>query len=261
MNFYKHRAQQSSVLRWLQYRRAVVQAAVFSLYNIKNRGNSMSIKTDKYCTKKIEGILNDSINIKHLEGHKPDGYDYTYGILLEYFECLKSLQEEEKWLIGGASLVYSWMPTILDFRGGSIADALSPLHIIINHKNKYFYQDDKIIEGQLEPLRIFINDSIVGTSKFLHFSFPGIFPIWDSRVAKAIGFSTSILHNKTNNNDIKHYVAYARSIHKICKKKKHIVELLDDIKLLKNKTCIRQVEQALFLIGGMNEDEDEKKSN
>ena len=211
----------------------------------------MGIRKNKYCTKSIEGILNDCINIKHLESQKPSTYDHTYPPMLKYFKRI-SQQDKGEWLTCGAHQAYIWMPkrVKLKLHNGCKDCALSSLCEIKNHKGKYFPQDDNIIEWQLKSLRSFINGSIVGTSKFLHFSFPKVFPIWDSRVAKAIGFSTSILHNKTNDNDIKHYVAYARSIHEICADYKDLVKSLDIIPVLAKKKPLRKVEQALFLIGG-----------
>ena len=226
-----------------------------------------------YSAEKIEKILSDSVNIEYLKNKKKSAYDYTYDTFLEYFVCLsqqdtKSMtrQAEKKWLIGGTSLVYSWMPTILKFRTDHEKCALSSLckiREIIDHKNKYFAQDDDCIEGQLEPLRDFINNAIVGPSKFLHFSFPEVFPIWDRRVERVFGkkaYPHRLTNNKdsnsNSNSDIGYYLEYARSVHEVCNKKKHIVKLLDDIELLKNKTCIRKVEYALFLIAGKKKNKD-----
>ena len=208
-----------------------------------------------YSAENIEKILSKPSNIRYLERQKPGGYDYAYGILLKYFECLMSQQDEKKWLIGGASLAYSWMRRILKFRIGSETDALLSLHEIreiINNKDNYFSKNDNSIEEQLESLRDFINNSIVGTSKFLHFSFPKVFPIWDSNVEGVFPGNPSPhrLTKSNSNSDIGYYLEYARAIHEVCKNNKQLVKSLDHIELLKGKTCVRKIEYALFLIGG-----------
>ena len=211
----------------------------------------MSIKTDNYCVKHIEEILSKPANIKYLESQKPSIYDYSYEPILKHFRSICQ-QDAEKWLICGAHQAYTWMPNRVTLKlPKTIKNSeLSSLHEIINQKGKYFSQDDNDIKRQLKSLRSFISDSIVGTSKFLHFSFPEVFPIWDSRVANTLGSGINILHNKDNGNDIKHYIAYARAIHEICKNNKQLVKSLDHIELLKGKTCVRKIEYALFLIGG-----------
>ena len=207
-----------------------------------------------YSPKEIENILSKPVNIKYLKSQKPSIYDHSYDPMLNHFKLI-SQQDKKEWLTCGASQAYAWMLRIRKPRIDIKTDALSSLckiRELIDHKDKYFAQDDDCIEGQLEPLRDSINNSIVGTSKFLHFSYPKVFPIWDRRVESVFG-KKAYPHrlNKTkSNSDIGYYLEYARSVHEVCNKKKHIVKLLDDIELLKNKTCIRKVEYALFLIGG-----------
>ena len=224
----------------------------------------MSKKTVEYSAKNIEKILSKPSNIRYLERQNPGGYDYTYDTLLELFECLMKQQDKKKWLIGGASLVYSWMPTILKFRiGDDIGNeerALSSLCEIHKDKDKYCDQDDESIIKQLKPMKDFVNRSIVGPSKFLHFSYPTVFPIWDSVVKKAFSKEPKTRKpTKTNNSDIRDYIEYARSVHEICKNNKQLVKSLDHIKLLEGKTCVRKVEYALFLIGRRYKEQEEKK--
>ncbi len=227
----------------------------------------MDVKTVEYSAKNIKNILSKPINIKYLKSQKPSSYDYSYGTLLELFECLMKQQDKKKWLIGGASLVYSWMPRALTFYTDQEECALSSLCEIHKHKDKYFDQDDESIIKQLNALKDFIDHSLVGTSKLLHFSYPTVFPIWDSVVKKAFSKEPKTRKptkttTKTNNSDIRDYIEYARSVHEICKNDKQLVKSLDHIELLKGKTCVRKVEYALFLIGRRyKEQEDDKKNN
>lgn len=52
-----------------------------------------------------------------------------------------------------------------------------------------------------------LNNSVVGTSKLLHFFRPDLFPIWDSRIAKLFGYA-----NGRHNNPVV-YLAYLELLH------------------------------------------------
>jgi hypothetical protein len=85
-------------------------------------------------------------------------------------------------VISIAHMVYSLMPTILrnvelDKFQCSSSDIFSEIRAVRTLKDVETYLC-KI--GETPP----INNSWVGTSKFLHFVNPEFFPIWDSRVAK-----------------------------------------------------------------------------
>ncbi len=220
----------------------------------------MDVKTVEYSAKNIKNILSKPINIKYLKSQKPSSYDYSYGTLLELFECLMKQQDKKKWLIGGASLVYSWMPRALTFYTDQEECALSSLCEIHKHKDKYFDQDDESIIKQLNALKDFIDHSLVGTSKLLHFSYPTVFPIWDSLVKKA--FSKEPKTSVPTRTAIRQYIEYARSVHEIRDNHKGLVKSLNTIPVLRGKSPIKQIEQALFLIGRRyKEQEDDKKSN
>ena len=91
----------------------------------------------------------------------------------------------------------------------------------------------------------------MGTSKFLHFTFPETFPIWDSRVEKATRYENGIYKNKNDyrTRNINNYIAYCIAVHDIIKNDKEFLKKLFDDKdhIL---TDIRKIEYALFLIGG-----------
>ena len=224
----------------------------------------MSKKTVEYSAKNIEKILSRRANLNYFKRQEASGYDYTYDILLEYFECLMKQRDKKKWLIGGTSLAYSWMPKILEFRvGHDIGNekrALSSLCEIHKHKDKYFDQDDEIIIKQLKPLKDFVNNAIVGPSKLLHFSYPTVFPIWDSLVKKAFSKETKTRkRTKTTDREIRHYIEYARSVHEICADYKDLVRSLDVIPVLAKKKPLRKIEYALFLVGRRYREQEKKK--
>ena len=193
-----------------------------------------------------------------------NSYEFSYPFIAEYFKCLIEQDDAKKWLIGGASLVYSWMPTALILHTNQKNEAICSLknikenktraEKIKNMKKMLLDKDCSSIVNAILPLRNCINNSIVGPSKFLHFSFPKIFPIWDSLVANAVyecEYRGSIFTaDKQNNKDIRHYVAYAKAVHKVCGDA-NLMKELDAIPLLKKMESIRKIEHALFLIGHM----------
>lgn len=79
-----------------------------------------------------------------------------------------------------ALAVYGWMPTIL--RSLEISD-----------RQLEFVRRAKDINSAIEVVRDFdappVNNSWVGSSKFLHFLNPSVFPIWDSHIARAFGWA------------------------------------------------------------------------
>ena len=214
----------------------------------------MSNKSGKYSAENIEKILSKPANIRYLESQKPSIYDYAYEPILKHFKWI-SQQDVKKWLPCGAHQAYTWMPkrAKLELYDGCRDCALSSLREIKNCKGKYFDREDESIIKQLKSLKDFINHSIVGTSKFLHFSYPTVFPIWDSRVKKAFSKEPKTREpTRTTNSAIRHYMEYARSVHEICADYKDLVKSLDVIPVLAKKKPLRKVEQALFLIGGMD---------
>lgn len=125
----------------------------------------------------------------------PRNYREGYWALLRLFEDHVRLEDRAS-MIAGATAVYGWMPRILrtvhDYSGmmeplkqlrkaGSGAEALAIL-MACPHP-----------EGLLR----FVDGSIVGTSKFLHFLNPTALPVWDSRVARNFGIGVTGV-NQTN---------------------------------------------------------------
>jgi hypothetical protein len=99
--------------------------------------------------------------------------DYiSYPEFLKYFRDLKTITRHN--LIIGINFTYGWMPTIFDFRSDKFDEVLDIL-------NKAKYGDKPTTEG-LILLKGHLNNSLVGTTKLLHFINPDKFSIWDSRV-------------------------------------------------------------------------------
>ena len=191
-------------------------------------------------------------------------YIESYKPIAEVFECLIEQDDDKKWLIGGASLVYSWMPTALILHICHKDKAICSLKEIKKRLQNLEQEPlDKIcsqISNEIALLRNCINNSISGTSKFLHFSFPEVFPIWDSRVARALKYTVAIFKAGENDNDIRQYLAYVKAVNEVCNDKT-LLKKLDKIPLLKKMEPIRKIEHALFLIGGKKKKKKKKKTN
>jgi len=100
-------------------------------------------------------------------------YDLTYPIYSAKFSRKKVIEYTD--LIQCIWCAYSWMPTI-----PKISDVPDEVVDLVN----LIISTDMLSEYHIEQLSKTINNSIVGTSKVLHFLRPHIFPIIDSKVLK-----------------------------------------------------------------------------
>ena len=100
-------------------------------------------------------------------------YDDGYEALLKFGKSIKT--KEDGVILAHA--VYAWMPTIL---------------------NKWDFDDIGLgaIQAGILPDKPFLNNSWVGTSKFMHFVAPDVWPIWDSRVAVHFGMKHRYQYEK-----------------------------------------------------------------
>ena len=98
---------------------------------------------------------------------------YSYRFFLEYFSKLKKITESE--LVIGINFTYGWMPTMFEFKNFENLDK------VVEILNKAWKGADLSLD-ELELMKSCLNNSIVGSSKLLHFVKPELYPIWDSRV-------------------------------------------------------------------------------
>ena len=118
------------------------------------------VTTDKF--------LNDGRSFKL--GNKSDYISYFE--FVKYFSDLPIISKHN--LIIGINFSYGWMPRCFYFRTGNFVDALA----ILNRTK----QGTIPTAAELTLLKELFNNSLVGTSKLLHFINPNDFAIWDSRV-------------------------------------------------------------------------------
>lgn len=137
-----------------------------------------------------------------------ENYLLSYPHFLKYFEKLNTINLEN--LIIGISFTYSWMPTIL--KSIQLQHSKKALFILNEVKN-----GKKINKEQLATLKEVFNNSLVGTSKLLHFINPNQYAIWDSRVFRYL---------------------YKEEPHKYkLEKPKTYIEYIEFIEKLKNEKC------------------------
>lgn len=113
----------------------------------------------------------------------PSQYAKSYNALLKLANNLEDDARTENLLMLGCA-VYAWMPTILKTWDFSEFDS-GALSIRALRACENLDDAASLVSGRVSsPL---LNNSWVGTSKFLHFINPAIFPIWDSKVAARFG--------------------------------------------------------------------------
>jgi hypothetical protein len=158
-------------------------------------------------TKRVIDIrrIDDALNWARESDASLDENDYIggYRALLNLFTKkldLTNLLDAR----AGAYAVYGWMPTIL--KQWEEPDILPLLEFAQSWKDNKQRRQALIALRKQKCILQSINGSTVGTSKFLHFVAPDIFPIWDSRIALAFDVS-----HRINDPDI--YLEYCETIH------------------------------------------------
>lgn len=132
-----------------------------------------------------------------------DSFLISYPEFIAYFASLETITVHS--LIIGAHFVYGWMPTILELKnpGEKLAVAVDILNEVKLGK--------LVGENELERLRDLINNSLVGTSKLLHFISPNVYAIWDSHTYKFINGRVS--YNRMTSPE--NYLAYLANCREI----------------------------------------------
>ena len=105
-----------------------------------------------------------------------DSYIVSYPYFLDYFSKKTSYEMED--VVCGAHMVYGWMPTILDLYLGPTKPTLDEAAELLSKAKR----SGTLTDNDLGKLASLINNSLVGTSKLLHFIAPESYAIWDSRV-------------------------------------------------------------------------------
>ena len=180
--------------------------------------------------------LNFEETLQRVKIDKKDSYLLSYPFFINYFEEIKILNIEN--IILWSYFVYGWMPTILKrIDLGGINDIVE----ILQRAKKWIILE----KDELFLLKKYLNNSIIGVSKLLHFINPELYPIWDSKIAVFLGKK-----NYRNINNIDSYIEYMDDLQKLGK-----LILINTLwKYLEEKlgykiTNIRTIEFILFQAG------------
>ena len=157
------------------------------------------MKRDKSNDETFLQLTNIANNFKSTE----ENYLLSYPYFLNYFQNLESINLEN--LVIGISFTYSWMPTIL--KALNLKNTEEVLFILNEVK-----KGKLIDEQQLTTLKTTFNNSLVGTSKLLHFINPKQYAIWDSRVFR---FLNNVETHKYRLEKPRAYIEYLKLIEEL----------------------------------------------
>ena len=128
---------------------------------------------------RIKNIINDAeiqSGLLQLASSKSKSYMVSYPYFIAFFKKFNIKENREELLYQGANMVYGWMPTMLDTQKKKVE-----VSAVISSIEKLGVESKS---KDLEIVSKFMNNSIVGASKLLHFIYPEKYPIWDSKISK-----------------------------------------------------------------------------
>ncbi|MGB5108896.1 MAG: hypothetical protein WBO07_03875 [Formosimonas sp.] len=102
-----------------------------------------------------------------------NSYLRSYQAILQQTTDKENLTFED--IIGLAHMIYGWMPTVLKLRFENVSQ--EEIVRIVNAA-----RHRRLDSKEIDLLKIFVNNSLVGTSKLLHFVAPQTYAIWDSKI-------------------------------------------------------------------------------
>lgn len=136
----------------------------------------------------IEKIIHDGNTFQPVN---PSDF-ISYKEFLTYFAGISTITKHN--LVIGINFTYGWMPRIFQFRSNMFEEALA----ILNNAKKGVIPKSV----QLRVLKELFDNSLVGTTKLLHFINPEVFAIWDGKVYR---YLTGL---EANGNRMVDYEAY-----------------------------------------------------
>ena len=169
----------------------------------------------------------------NLEITHNDHYISSYPHFLSYFSNRNDLTEHAVIIAG--HFVYGWMPRVVNLDLFEIDKVITILNKV---KNK---QEIELPEYLL--LKTCLNNSIVGTSKLLHFIDPDQYAMWDSHICN---YLTGVKHQSKVNN-VQMYLSYSNDIRKLAANSElqYLIEEVNN-KLPYRVTSLRALELVMF---------------
>jgi hypothetical protein len=137
---------------------------------------------------------------------KNDLYSEAYLSLARLFPNIQKTHWDGA--VTALHIVYGWMPTIpklKTYQHWNATDKSRLVDILQKAKKGLSLNRDELLH-----LKVFSNNSIVGGSKILHFVSPKLFPIWDTRVARAFYNREKVYAQQVNNIDC--YLNYREAL-------------------------------------------------
>jgi hypothetical protein len=163
-------------------------------------------------------------------------YYNGYSALRNLFEKLDLKNELN--VIGAAYAVYGWMPTILK-KEPQAAELVKFCEGLEKQSSK----EDALRQLRERPhITRAVNGSTVGTSKFLHFVAPKIFPIWDSNIALVFRITSKI-------NDPGTYLDYCDAVHRRLDDSAKPVDWPAELRGPDEISDVRKLEVCLYAYG------------
>jgi len=186
----------------------------------------------------IKRLLKDVNKLKMTD---EDRWNFkSYIEFLRYFRHLKVIRLNH--FLIGSHFAYGWMPTMLRLfpktkaNNKSIHNPRTVLKILNKVK-----RNNTINTNEMDILKTSINNSLVGTSKLLHFINPKNYPIWDARVVKYLNLKN---HNVRN---VEYYECFRKRCNEIGKEGKFLKFHRKVESLVKNKvTAYRAIEFVMW---------------
>ena len=128
-------------------------------------------------------------------------YIISYPYILSYFSEITHFTFQD--VVCGAHMIYGWMPTILKLHR-------EPPHVDLNEVAEIFTsvkRQGRISNDDLSILVSYVNHSLVGVSKLLHFISPEKFAIWDSKIFSFVHEKKPYQYNVSNIEYYRNYLA------------------------------------------------------
>ncbi len=161
-----------------------------------------------------------------------NSYYISYPEFLEHFKHISEFKKHD--VIIGIHLIYGWMPTICHLKSGQFDKAAE----ILNNVKK----DNQLLleKTKLDILKKLFNESIVGTSKLLHFISPETYPIWDRNVCHYFNIPEHIV------NESSVYLAYIEACKMIIGKCKDEIGYVKKVMKDYEISDMRAIELVMF---------------
>lgn len=118
-----------------------------------------------------------------------ESYIRSYRAIEAHFASIAEFDADA--FIVATHVVYGWMPTILELA----EDTDDKIDAAVSALNRS--RSGSLTDNDLSLLLRIVNNSLVGTSKLLHFASPAQFAIWDSRVYSFV-FGREPYHYRMN---------------------------------------------------------------